>query len=78
MTLDQARSIIAELEQPYKGNPAQVMFSTGFSAYLASQKYNLLFNPEHTRVYQDMTQPFAHYFIASSHNTYGSLLVTLI
>jgi hypothetical protein len=27
-------------------------------------------NRGHQKVYQDMSQPFAHYFIASSHNTY--------
>lgn len=26
--------------------------------------------PAHDKVYQDMTQPMTHYFIASSHNTY--------
>lgn len=31
---------------------------------------NSVFNPEHDTVYQDMNQPFAHYFCNSSHNTY--------
>lgn len=29
-----------------------------------------IFNPEHTQVTQDMTQPLNNYFIATSHNTY--------
>jgi hypothetical protein len=37
---------------------------------LNSLKYNSIFNPEHQKIYQDMTQPLAHYWIASSHNTY--------
>lgn len=31
---------------------------------------NGLFIPEKETLYQDMTQPLSHYFIASSHNTY--------
>ena len=41
----------------------------GFIAYMLSQS-NHVFDPEKSRVYQDMTQPLSHYFIASSHNTY--------
>uniref|UniRef100_A0A4W5LFM9 Phosphoinositide phospholipase C n=1 Tax=Hucho hucho TaxID=62062 RepID=A0A4W5LFM9_9TELE len=29
-----------------------------------------IFNPDHHRVHQDMTQPLRNYFIASSHNSY--------
>jgi hypothetical protein len=41
-----------------------------FSLYLTSEM-NDAFNPLHKNaVYQDMTQPLTHYYIASSHNTY--------
>ena len=31
---------------------------------------NSIWNSDHDKVYQDMTRPMTHYFIASSHNTY--------
>ena len=47
----------------------QDIFSfSGFASYLLSKEGDL-FNPFHDTVYQDMTQPLAHYFIFSSHNT---------
>ncbi|XP_041367391.1 1-phosphatidylinositol 4,5-bisphosphate phosphodiesterase delta-1-like isoform X2 [Gigantopelta aegis] len=41
----------------------------GFRMFLTNKKQQL-FNPSHSNVYQDMTKPMTHYFIASSHNTY--------
>ncbi|KJE97897.1 phospholipase C [Capsaspora owczarzaki ATCC 30864] len=38
----------------------QFMFTTGCAA----------FNPVHRKVYQDMNQPLAHYFINTGHNSY--------
>ena len=45
---------------------------TGFTSYLLGPEGDI-FNPEHSRVNQDMTRPLSHYFIASSHNTYVDL-----
>ncbi|XP_030649363.1 1-phosphatidylinositol 4,5-bisphosphate phosphodiesterase delta-3-A [Chanos chanos] len=45
------------------------MTQNGFTMYMLSVE-NDLFNPDHGRIYQDMTQPLAHYYISSSHNTY--------
>lgn len=45
------------------------MTQNGFTMYMLSAE-NDVFNPDHARVYQDMTRPLAHYFISSSHNTY--------
>ncbi|KAI3365300.1 hypothetical protein L3Q82_010395, partial [Scortum barcoo] len=47
----------------------QFMTPNGFTMYMLS-KENCVFNPDHARVYQDMTHPLTHYFISSSHNTY--------
>ena len=42
----------------------------GFKRLLQRPIFDFV-NPDHTNaVYQDMTQPLSHYFIATSHNTY--------
>jgi len=43
-------------------------FRTGFTAMVNSPAFAVL-KEEHRRVYQDMSQPLSHYYIASSHNT---------
>lgn len=45
------------------------MTQNAFTMYMLSQENDIL-NPEHAKIYQDMTRPLAHYFISSSHNTY--------
>lgn len=47
----------------------QFMTQNGFTMYMLSRENDVV-NPEHARVYQDMSHPLAHYFISSSHNTY--------
>uniref|UniRef100_A0A8C1VQZ8 Phosphoinositide phospholipase C n=1 Tax=Cyprinus carpio TaxID=7962 RepID=A0A8C1VQZ8_CYPCA len=41
----------------------------GFLMYLVSCEGSI-FNPERRGLFQDMSQPLAHYYISSSHNTY--------
>jgi hypothetical protein len=41
---------------------------SGFLNMLLSPQFDI-FNSRHKTVWQDMTQPLSHYFIASSHNT---------
>lgn len=49
--------------------PPQSFSVIGFTSWMLSQEQSI-FNREHRRVYQDMTKPLSHYFIATSHNTY--------
>jgi len=41
----------------------------GFANYLKSSEGDI-FDPAHDEIYQDMTHPLTHYYVASSHNTY--------
>ena len=52
------------------------MSKDAFLRYLLSSD-NLVFDPSKLDLFMEMTKPLAHYFIASSHNTYltGSQLV---
>ena len=40
----------------------------GFTNFMLDEQ-QWIFNRDHSVVYQDMTQPLSHYFIATSHNT---------
>uniref|UniRef100_A0A8C8DCF4 Phosphoinositide phospholipase C n=1 Tax=Oryzias sinensis TaxID=183150 RepID=A0A8C8DCF4_9TELE len=64
-----AQSLILTYELNEWAQKNHLMTPNGFTMYMLS-KQNCVFNPDHARVYQDMTQPLAHYFISSSHNTY--------
>ncbi|XP_070847244.1 1-phosphatidylinositol 4,5-bisphosphate phosphodiesterase delta-3-A-like isoform X2 [Chaetodon trifascialis] len=68
-SLIHAQSLILTYELNEWAQKNQFMTPNGFTMYMLS-KENCVFNPGHTRVYQDMTHPLAHYFISSSHNTY--------
>lgn len=69
MTLEQATSLIDKYEPSEEAKKQQSMTKDGFLMYLLSDDGNV-FNPAHSKVYQDMNQPLSHYFISSSHNTY--------
>jgi len=68
--VSQAKKWIVELEKKDHGKDPENLYVTGFAAYLASTQVNSIFNPEHAKIHQDMGRPFAHYWVASSHNTY--------
>lgn len=72
-TIEDAEAIIDKFEHKKKKSDTKKkgkLTVRGFNSYLSSLEVNSVFNPEHAKVYQDMDQPFAHYFIDSSHNTY--------
>ncbi|XP_008313097.1 1-phosphatidylinositol 4,5-bisphosphate phosphodiesterase delta-3-A-like isoform X2 [Cynoglossus semilaevis] len=68
-SLVHAQSLILTYELNEWAQKNQFMTPNGFTMYMLSRE-NCVFDPDHSRVYQDMTRPMAHYFISSSHNTY--------
>ncbi|KAI5629394.1 1-phosphatidylinositol 4,5-bisphosphate phosphodiesterase delta-3-A, partial [Silurus asotus] len=68
-TLGHAQKLIQTYEFNDWAQKNQFMTQNGFTMYMLSNE-NDLFNPDHTRVYQDMRGPLSHYYISSSHNTY--------
>ncbi|OCT74144.1 inactive phospholipase C-like protein 2 isoform X1 [Xenopus laevis] len=55
--------------EPSKGQETGSLSLDGFTNYLLSPDCSI-FDPEHKKVCQDMTQPMSHYYINASHNTY--------
>ncbi|XP_035263034.1 1-phosphatidylinositol 4,5-bisphosphate phosphodiesterase delta-3-A-like isoform X1 [Anguilla anguilla] len=68
-SLVHALSLILTYELNEWAQKNQFMTPNGFTMYMLSRENDVL-NPDHADVYQDMTQPMAHYYISSSHNTY--------
>ncbi|XP_047211956.1 1-phosphatidylinositol 4,5-bisphosphate phosphodiesterase delta-3-A-like [Girardinichthys multiradiatus] len=68
-SLNHAQNLILTYELNERAQKKSFMTHDGFTMYMLSME-NDVFNPDHCRIYQDMTRPLAHYFISSSHNTY--------
>ncbi|XP_060704486.1 1-phosphatidylinositol 4,5-bisphosphate phosphodiesterase delta-3-like [Hemiscyllium ocellatum] len=68
-TDENANAIIHKYELNETAKQNQLLTQDGFMMYLLSPDGDV-FNSDHDKVYQDMTQPLSHYFISSSHNTY--------
>ncbi|KAL0969924.1 hypothetical protein UPYG_G00234600 [Umbra pygmaea] len=67
------REQIRQLMEKYESNASQLerdqISLMGFTRYLGGEE-NTIVPPERLDIIDDMTQPLAHYFINSSHNTY--------
>ncbi|GIY38476.1 1-phosphatidylinositol 4,5-bisphosphate phosphodiesterase delta-4 [Caerostris darwini] len=68
VTMEECEALINEYE-PEDNKIAGYLSLEGFQQLLLSPDQNI-FNKKHRIIYQDMTQPLSHYYIASSHNTY--------
>ncbi|XP_071388937.1 1-phosphatidylinositol 4,5-bisphosphate phosphodiesterase delta-3-A isoform X2 [Centroberyx affinis] len=64
-----AQSLILTYELNDWAQKNQFMTQNGFTMYMLSLENDVV-NPDHSRVYQDMSRPLSHYYISSSHNTY--------
>lgn len=62
-------NIIQKYEPSREGQEKGWLSLDGFTKYLISPECHI-FDPEHKKVCQDMTQPVSHYYINASHNTY--------
>ncbi|XP_054714785.1 inactive phospholipase C-like protein 2 [Uloborus diversus] len=61
--------IIEQFEPSEEAKQNKQILIDGFTLFLLSDCCDI-FDPIHKTVCQEMTHPFPHYFIASSHNTY--------
>uniref|UniRef100_A0A3P9A797 Phosphoinositide phospholipase C n=1 Tax=Esox lucius TaxID=8010 RepID=A0A3P9A797_ESOLU len=68
-SLSHAQNLILTYELNDWAKKNMFMTQNGFTMYMLSME-NDVFNPDHAKVYQDMTRPLTHYYISSSHNTY--------
>ncbi|XP_030065352.1 1-phosphatidylinositol 4,5-bisphosphate phosphodiesterase delta-4 isoform X2 [Microcaecilia unicolor] len=68
-TEEYALERIARYEPSETAQTLHAMSIDGFLIYLCSPEGSI-FNTEHRKLFQDMSQPLCHYFISSSHNTY--------
>uniref|UniRef100_A0A673ZLA6 Phosphoinositide phospholipase C n=1 Tax=Salmo trutta TaxID=8032 RepID=A0A673ZLA6_SALTR len=69
VTEDTSLELIQSHEPSEEGRRQGCLSLDGFTSYLTSLECHL-FDPEHSQVCQDMSQPLSHYYINSSHNTY--------
>ncbi|XP_052328520.1 inactive phospholipase C-like protein 2 isoform X1 [Oncorhynchus keta] len=69
VTEDTSLELIQSHEPSEEGRRQGCLSLDGFTSYLMSLECHL-FDPEHSQMCQDMSQPLSHYYINSSHNTY--------
>ncbi|XP_043922907.1 inactive phospholipase C-like protein 2 [Protopterus annectens] len=61
--------VIQKYEPSKEGQINGWLSLDGFTHYLMSPECHI-FDPEHKKVCQNMTQPLSHYYVNASHNTY--------
>ncbi|XP_026566531.1 inactive phospholipase C-like protein 2 isoform X1 [Pseudonaja textilis] len=66
VTEEMCMEIIAKYEPSKEGREKGYLAIDGFTRYLLSADCDI-FDPQHRKVCQDMTQPLSHYFISSAH-----------
>ncbi|KAF8794714.1 Inactive phospholipase C-like protein 2 like protein [Argiope bruennichi] len=69
ISTEDCMKIIEQYEPSDEAKKNKQILIDGFTLFLLSESCDI-FNPEHLTVCQDMTHPFPHYFISTSHNTY--------
>ncbi|XP_072198258.1 inactive phospholipase C-like protein 1 [Excalfactoria chinensis] len=69
ITEEMCLDIIRRYELSQEGRLKGFLAIDGFTQYLLSPECDI-FDPEHKKIVQDMTQPLSHYYINASHNTY--------
>ncbi|XP_041121408.1 inactive phospholipase C-like protein 2 isoform X1 [Polyodon spathula] len=67
VTEEMCAEIVNKYEPSKEGRERGYLSIDGFTRYLLSSECHI-FDPQHKRVCQDMTQPLSHYYINSSHN----------
>uniref|UniRef100_A0ACB8ETX0 Inactive phospholipase C-like protein 2 n=1 Tax=Sphaerodactylus townsendi TaxID=933632 RepID=A0ACB8ETX0_9SAUR len=66
VTEEMCMEIISKYEPSKEGREKGYLAIDGFTRYLLSADCSI-FDPQHRRVCQDMSQPLSHYFISSAH-----------
>ncbi|CAJ0942150.1 unnamed protein product, partial [Mesorhabditis belari] len=69
VTTDYCERLIEQFEPSPEGRQRRLMTVDGFTRYLLSPDCSV-FDPSRSRVWMDMKQPFARYFIATSNRAY--------
>lgn len=73
LTISDCEELILKYERSEEAKTNKQLLIDGFSQFLLAQEADLEGLLEEHIVCQDMSQPFCHYFIAASHNTYVRL-----
>ena len=72
LSLLEAHTVLKPVPHPQVLIPANglTLNSAGFTHFMMFSEWQEVLNPvKRQQIYQDMSQPLSHYWIASSHNT---------